>query len=471
MTKIALIGKPNVGKSSLFNRIAKQRIAITSDVSGTTRDIRSKEVTIEERPCIIMDTGGLDDSSTMFEAVRDKSLETAEKADIILYMVDGKMLPDDDDRKIFYSLQKLNKPIALVINKVDNEKDKERAWEYYEFGTDLIFPMSVSHNRGTGALNKWLLDFLPPLPEEELQLDEDEDGDIDEFLEEIEIADVMTEEEEELDNTINIGIIGRVNVGKSSLLNALVGEERAVVSDVAGTTIDPVDESMEYGDYNFNFVDTAGLRRRGRIEGIERYALQRTEGMLEKTDIALLVLDASEQFKELDERIANLVDRFELGCIIVLNKWDEAYDTYEECVAEVRDRFKFLAYAPIVTVSALSKKRVPRINDLIVKVFENYRMRIPTSKLNELIKKASIRHYLPTDKGKVVKIYFATQFDTKPPRIAMVMNKPRSLHFSYKRYLMNQFRETFDLEGTPLILLPRKKGEKDQERIDAEENN
>lgn len=472
MIKIALIGKPNVGKSSLFNRIAKQRIAITSDVSGTTRDIRSKEVTIDERPCIIMDTGGLDNSSTMFEAVRDKSLEAASKADVILYMVDGKMLPDEDDRKIFYSLQKLKKPMALVINKVDNEKDKERAWEYYEFGTDLIFPMSVSHNRGTGALNKWLHQFLPPLPEEpEVNLEEDDDELIDDFVEEIELSEAMQEEEEELDNTINIGIIGRVNVGKSSLLNALVGEERAVVSDVAGTTIDPVDESIEYNGYTFNFVDTAGLRRRGRIEGIEKFALQRTEGMMEQTDIALLVLDASEKFKELDERIANLVDRFELGCIIVLNKWDQAYDTYEECVAEVRDRFKFLAYAPIITVSALSKKRVPKINDLIIKVFENYRMRIPTSKLNELIKRASIRHYMPTDKGKVVKIYFATQFDTKPPRIAMVMNKPRSMHFSYKRYLMNQFREAFDLEGTPLILIPRKKGEKDQERIDAEENN
>ena len=467
MVNIVLIGKPNVGKSSLFNRIAKQRIAITSDVSGTTRDVNSREVEIEGRPCRLTDTGGLDNSSTMFESVRDKSLEAAKKADVILYMVDGKMLPSDDDRKIFYALQKIGKPLALVINKVDNEKDKERAWEYYEFGTNLIFPMSVSHNRGTGALNRWLAEFLPPVEEEAVIEEDDEEG-IDDFLEEIEIPPMMPEEEAVPDNTINIGIIGRVNVGKSSLLNALVGEDRAVVSDVAGTTIDPVDESIQYGDYTFNFVDTAGLRRRGRIEGIEKYALQRTEEMLEHTDIALLVLDASEKFKELDERIANLVDRFELGCIIVLNKWDLAYDTYEECIAEVRDRFKFLAYAPIVTVSALSKKRVPRINDLIVKVFENYRMRIPTSKLNELIKKASTRHYLPSDKGKSVKIFFATQFDTKPPRIAMVMNKPKSMHFSYKRYLMNRFREEFGLEGTPLILIPRKRGEKDEEHSDED---
>ena len=459
MIKIALIGKPNVGKSSLFNRIAKERIAITSDVSGTTRDVRKKEVEIEGRPCVIIDTGGLDDSSTMFEAVRDKSLKAAKEADVILYMVDGKTLPSDEDRKIFYSLQKLGKPLALVINKVDNEKDKERAWEFYEYGTDLIFPLSVSHNRGTGKLNQWLLNFLPA-PEQELTLKADEDEDLESFLDEELIPEMDMEEEE--NNTINIGIIGRVNVGKSSLLNALVGEDRSVVSDVAGTTIDPVDESIEYEDYTFNFVDTAGLRRRGRIEGIERYALQRTESILERTDIALLVLDASEKFKELDERIANLVDKFELGCIIVLNKWDVAYDTYEECIAEVRDRFKFLAYAPIVTVSALSKKRVPRIRDLIINVYENYRRRIPTSKLNELVKEASIRHHLPSDKGKLVKIYFATQFDVKPPRIAMVMNRPRAMHFSYKRYLMNKLRESFQLEGTPLILIPRKRGEKDE---------
>ena len=462
MTNIALIGKPNVGKSSLFNRIAKERIAITSDVSGTTRDVRHQQVEIEGRPCVIVDTGGLDDSSTMFEAVRAKSLQAAEKADVILFMVDGKMLPSDEDRKIFYALQKLGKPLALVINKVDNEKDKERAWEFYEFGTELIFQLSVSHNRGTGKLNQWLLRYIPE-PEVEPILEADDDEDLESFLGDEEEIEIPEMEEIEDDNTINIGIIGRVNVGKSSLLNALVGEERSVVSDVAGTTIDPVDESIEYNDYTFNFVDTAGLRRRSRIEGIERYALQRTEIMLERADIALLVLDASEKFKELDERIANLVDKFELGCIIVLNKWDKAYDTYEECVDEVRDRFKFLAYAPIITVSALSHKRVPKIRDLIIKIYENYRRRIPTSKLNELVKMASIRHHLPSDKGKLVKIYFATQFDVKPPRIAMVMNRPRAMHFSYKRYLMNKLRETFELEGTPLILIPRKRGEKDED--------
>jgi GTP-binding protein len=458
MLNIALLGKPNVGKSSLFNRLAGERIAITSDLSGTTRDVHTKQVLIEGRECLIVDTGGLDESSGLFEAVKSMSLSAAKKADVILYLVDGKLFPDDDDRRLFYALAKLGKPIALIVNKADNEKDKERAWEFGSFGAEVLIPISVSHNRGTGELKKWLLTFLPPLEEPVLAVDEDED--LESFLDPEEM---LPEAEEEEEKAINIGIIGRVNVGKSSLLNALVGEQRAVVSDVAGTTIDPVDESMVYRDIAFNFVDTAGLRRRGKIEGIERYALQRTQNVLERTDIALLVLDASVPFTELDERIAGMVEKFELGCIIVLNKWDIAHEDFKGSIEAVRDRFKFLAYAPIITVSALSKKRVPKIHDLILRIYENYSRRIPTSKLNELVKEASTRHHLPSDKGKLVKIYFATQFDIRPPRIALVMNRPRAMHFSYKRYLTNRLRESFDLEGTPIVLIPRNRGEKDAE--------
>ena len=457
MLHIALLGKPNVGKSSLFNRLAKERIAITSDFSGTTRDVRTQQIDIDGRPCLLTDTGGLDESSALFGAVKTMSLSAAKKADIILYLVDGKNYPDEEDRKLFYSLVKLGKPTALVVNKADNDKDKERAWEFGSFGAEVLIPMSVSHNRGTSDLKKWLLTFLPAL-EEAPQIEEDED-EWDDFAEE-EPEELLPEEPQ--DPTINIGIIGRVNVGKSSLLNALVGEERAVVSAVAGTTIDPVDESIVYNETIFNFVDTAGLRQRGRIEGIEHYALKRTQSVLERTDIALLVLDASQPFTELDERIASLVEKYELGCIIVLNKWDIAHADFKNSTEAVRDRFKFLAYAPIITVSALSKKRVAKIHDLILQVHENYARRIPTSKLNELVEEASIRHHLPSDQGKLVKIYFATQFDTCPPRIALVMNRPKAMHFSYKRYLMNRLRESFELEGTPIILIPRKRGEKDE---------
>lgn len=456
MKQIAILGKPNVGKSSLFNRLAKERLAITSDISGTTRDIRQKEILLNEKPCVIVDTGGLDSGSELFENVRQKSLQSAKKADVILYIVDGKTIPQDDDKKIFYDLQKLDVPLALVINKVDNEKDKTRAFEFYEFGAENLFPISVSHNRGTGKLYGWIEGFLQ---EATPTLLEDEDESLESFLSE----DVQEKAE---DTNIHVGIIGRTNVGKSSLLNAILQEDRSVVSSEAGTTIDPVDESMEFGDFTFNFVDTAGLRKRSKIEGIERYALNRTEKVLEKTDIALLVLDASDNFYELDERIANLVDKFKLGCIIVLNKWDEKKFKYEEAIQEVRDRFKFLAYAPIITLSALTNKRVEKLNELIVSVYEEYSKRVSTSKLNDLIKRSVQKHPIPSDKGKLVRIYFATQFDVKPPKIALVMNKPKALHFSYKRYLANQLRENFGLSGTPLILLPRARGEKDEEFID-----
>ena len=460
MKTIAIIGLPNVGKSSLFNRIAKKRIAITSDFSGTTRDIRDQEVLITEKPCILLDTGGLDNSNELFENVRVKSMSAADRADIIVMMVDGKMLPSDEEKKIFYALQKHNKPIALVINKIDNDKEMERAWEFDEFGAEKVFPISVSHNRGVSALLKWIGDFLPEIESEEPELiEDDEDIDLETLLH---MSDDAKIEDEEESNQINIGIVGRVNVGKSSLLNALVGEERAVVSSIAGTTIDPVDEFIEYEGKKLNFVDTAGLRRRGKIEGIEKFALMRTNDMLEGADIALLVLDASEPFRELDERIANLADKNNLATIIVLNKWDKACESYEKTLDELRYRFKFLAYAPVITVSALSKKRVYKIKDMILQVYKNYSQRISTSKLNELFKEATIKHHMPSDKTKEVKIYFATQYDIKPPRIVLVMNRPKALHFSYKRYLMNKLRERFELEGSPILLYARKKGERDE---------
>ncbi len=448
MKKVALLGRPNVGKSSLFNRLSHKLDAITSDVSGTTRDIKKRVITLGEKELELIDTGGLDDSSTLFSEVKKKSLQAANEADIIIYMVDGKVLPDDEDKKIFYSLQKLGKPIALVVNKLDNDKQiEEIGWEFNSFGANNLFFLSVSHNRGTKKLSNWILSFLGDEDKDQLVLNEDEDLSLEEMLE-LDNQNIIEDESKE----IKIAIIGRVNVGKSSLLNALIGEERSVVSDVAGTTIDPVDEEFFYKDKTFTFVDTAGIRKRGKIEGIERHALNRTQKMLENADIALLVLDASEPFKELDEKIAHLVDKFSLGCIIVLNKWDSAIDEHDKAVQNVRDRFRFLSYAPIITLSALSKKRVHKLNDLILKVYENYTRRVATSKLNDVIKFAMIKHHIPSDHGKLVKIYYATQFDIKPPRVALITNRPKSLHFSYKRYLINQLRDQFDFEGVPIIL-------------------
>lgn len=463
MTTIALIGKPNVGKSSLFNRISRQMDAITSDVSGTTRDIKKREVTINNTPALLIDTGGLDDSSELFSAVKEKSLNAAKNADIILYMVDGKTLPSDDDKKVFYELQRLGKHLALIVNKLDNEKAEDTmGWEFSNFGAQDMFFLSVSHNRGTVKLINWIDSHLEKEPESALVLEEDDDFSLEEL---IETQENVPEVVEEVDDQIKVAIIGRVNVGKSSLLNALIKEDRSVVSDVAGTTIDPVDESIEYEGKTITFVDTAGIRKRGKIEGIEKHALQRTQKMLDGADVALLVIDSSEEFKELDEKIAHLVDKFGLGVIIVLNKWDNAMYDYEKSVEKVRDRFKFLSYAPVITISALSHKRVHKLNDLILKVYANYTKRISTSQLNEVMKIANAKHHLPTDRGKPVKIYFATQFDIKPPRIALIMNRPNGLHFSTKRYLVNQLRNFFDFEGTQIILEP--KARKSDEEFDA----
>ncbi|HEF8390301.1 TPA: ribosome biogenesis GTPase Der [Campylobacter jejuni] len=458
MQSIILIGKPNVGKSSLFNRMARQRIAITSDISGTTRDTNKTQIHIHSKKAMLIDSGGLDESDELFKNVKKNTLKVAKESDIILYLVDGKLAPDDEDRQFFYSLKKLGKPIALVINKVDNKKDEERAWEFANFGVKEIFNLSVTHNVGLDELYEWLEKFLH---EEFLIPDEEEN--LEDFLEHYEEGKEFQFKEVD-QNHIRVGIVGRVNVGKSSLLNTLVKQERSVVSSIAGTTIDPVNESIVYKDKVIEFVDTAGIRKRGKIQGLERFALNRTEKILSHSQIALLVLDAHEGFNELDERIAGLVAKHYLGVIIVLNKWDKSEMDFDKTVKELRlDRFKFLAYAPVISVSALSGKRVHVLLDKILQIFENFTQKIQTSKLNTLIENATRAHLLPHDYGKLVKIYYAVQYDLAPPKIALIMNRPKALHFSYKRYLQNQIRKEFNFEGVPLVIASRKKGSKEND--------
>ncbi|HDZ5187693.1 TPA: ribosome biogenesis GTPase Der [Campylobacter jejuni] len=458
MQSIILIGKPNVGKSSLFNRMARQRIAITSDISGTTRDTNKTQIHIHSKKAMLIDSGGLDESDELFKNVKKNTLKVAKESDIILYLVDGKLAPDDEDRQFFYSLKKLGKPIALVINKVDNKKDEEKAWEFANFGVKEIFNLSVTHNVGLDELYEWLEKFLH---EEFLIPDEEEN--LEDFLEYYEEGKEFQFKEVD-QNHIRVGIVGRVNVGKSSLLNALVKQERSVVSSIAGTTIDPVNESVVHKDKVIEFVDTAGIRKRGKIQGLERFALNRTEKILSHSQIALLVLDAHEGFNELDERIAGLVAKHYLGVIIVLNKWDKSEMDFDKTVKELRlDRFKFLAYAPVISVSALSGKRVHVLLDKILQIFENFTQKIQTSKLNTLIENATRAHPLPHDYGKLVKIYYAVQYDLAPPKIALIMNRPKALHFSYKRYLQNQIRKEFNFEGVPLVIASRKKGSKEND--------
>jgi len=472
LKKIALIGQPNVGKSSLFNRIAKQRIAIVSDMAGTTRDIRRHEVEILEKDALMLDTGGIDETNdAIFTNVKRKAIECAKEADIILFMVDGKRLPDDKDKELFYELQDLGKQLALVVNKIDNDKEKERLWNFYEFGIDEdnLFGISVSHNRGTKTLFEWIADRLPARKvEEEVIINSEiveDDLSLEQFLDPVEDINETAQLD---DGQVKVAIIGRVNVGKSSILNALVGEERSVVSPVAGTTIDPVDEAFDYKDKHITFVDTAGLRRRGKIEGIEKYALNRTTQMLEKANLALLVLDASSELVDLDEKIAGLVDKYGLGTIIVLNKWDENMDTFQKLEDKIRSKFKFLYYAPIIAVSAKTGRSIDRLKDKIIEIYENYAQRIPTSVLNRTIEEAVIRHALPSPNGAYLRIYYTTQYEVKPPRVALIMNKPRLLHFSYKRYLINFLRKNINFEGTPIHIITRGKGERDIDEDEVE---
>jgi len=495
MKKIAIIGRPNVGKSSLFNRLIKNRDAITSDLAGTTRDVKRKIAVIIDKEAELLDTGGLDKGCELFDKIKEMSLKAAYKADIILFMVDGKSLPEDEDKKLFYELQSMGKEIALVVNKIDNDKMKEKLWDFYEFGTDAIFGISVSHNRNTLELLDWIHDKLPDadlvqeIDEEKLNVIEPEEIDDEEFFANMNEHDEEDDgftywDEDEMDgiieddtifgnndrikeydendiNHIKIAIIGRTNVGKSSLLNALLGEERSVVSSVAGTTIDPIDETIQYKDKQITFVDTAGLRRRGKILGIEKYALMRTTEMLENANMALIVLDASQPFLDLDEKIAGLVDSNRLASIIVLNKWDIAKrEEHDKIIKEVRERFKFLSYAPIITLSAQTHLRVDKLHEMILEINENYSQRIPTSKINEVIEKALRRHTLPSVSGQVIRIYYGTQYETRPPKIAIIMNKPKGLHFTYRRYLTNKMREAFNFSGTPLLFKAKKKGEK-----------
>ncbi|GAA8950169.1 ribosome biogenesis GTPase Der [Helicobacter pylori] len=439
---IAILGQPNVGKSSLFNRLARERIAITSDFAGTTRDINKRKIALNGHEVELLDTGGMAKDALLSKEIKALNLKAAQMSDLILYVVDGKSIPSDEDIKLFREVFKINPNCFLVINKIDNDKEKERAYAFSSFGMPKSFNISVSHNRGISTLIDAILNALNL----NQIIEQDLDADILESLEN------NASEEETKEEVIQVGIIGRVNVGKSSLLNALTKKERSLVSSVAGTTIDPIDETILIGDQKICFVDTAGIRHRGKILGIEKYALERTQKALEKSHIALLVLDVSAPFVELDEKISSLADKHSLGIILILNKWDIRYAPYEEIMVTLKRKFRFLEYAPVITTSCLKVRHIDEIKHKIIEVYECFSKRIPTSLLNSVISQATQKHPLPSDGGKLVKVYYATQFATKPPQISLIMNRPKALHFSYKRYLINTLRKEFNFLGTPLIL-------------------
>ncbi|RDU55719.1 ribosome biogenesis GTPase Der [Helicobacter sp. MIT 01-3238] len=488
--KIAIIGRPNVGKSCLFNRLAKQKIAITSDISGTTRDTNythiyllpskqnsddTTDTTQNPKSALLIDTGGIEQKSKdeLFLQVGAKAKQASKQADLVLYVVDGQNPPNDEDREILYEILRLKDkktPCFLVVNKIDSDAQNEGAYAFYEFGVQEVFFISVAHNRGITTLQNAMFSALFTNTNEAI-INDDEDilaglqKDLENQLErdlqnQLEKESSKESESSQKDSQIKIGIIGRVNVGKSSLLNALTQKERAIVSKKAGTTIDPVDESIEHKGKLLTFIDTAGIRKRGKIQQLEKFALDRTNKILAQSDIALLVLDASERLCELDERIFSLTQKHALGVIVLWNKWDIKYADFKTLNAEFERKFRFLEYAPKLTISAKNKRHINELKDKIIEIYQNFSLRIPTAKLNETIAKAIQNHAIPSDKGKLVKIYYATQYESAPPQIALISNRPNSIHFSYKRYLINCLREEFSLSGVPLILSFRDKNAK-----------
>lgn len=511
---VAIMGRPNVGKSSLFNRLNKQNIAITHHLSGSTRDINKKDLQLNRFAITLVDTGGLEldfdilkniDSS--FNYIEQLKIDTKNKTkqdikkevflksqismqsysilkecDLILFIVDGQNLPDDKDIKIFRELSK-RKPTILVINKVDNDAQRMLAEsEFVVFGVPFLC-ICVSHNRFItqlltkledkiqDLLNKKILknkiNFNPPssLPLNSSPLTKKNIVNIKD--QENNEASQNEKRDKERDDTkkeeinINIGIIGRPNVGKSSLLNALVKKNRSLVSDMAGTTVDPIDEKISYKDHSFTFVDTAGIRQRSKILGIEKYALLRTQEVLKSCQIALVVLDASSELVELDERICSEAFKHNLGLIILLNKWDIRKDTFEAHMLEYRRKFKFLDHVPVITVSSLTLQRIDSLKNEILKVYNNLQFRIPTAKLNNLMLSFLQKHPIPSDHGKIVKVYYATQIGVAPLEIVLIMNRPKALHFSYKRYLVNCIRKEFGLQGVPILIQAKDKTKKE----------
>lgn len=488
--KIAIIGRPNVGKSCLFNRLAKQKIAITSDISGTTRDTNythiyllpptqagkqnSEDMPQNPNPALLIDTGGIEQKSSdeLFLQVGQKAKQASKEADLVLYVIDGQNPPNDEDRAILYEILRLkgkNTPCFLVVNKIDSDAQNDGAYAFYEFGLQEVFFISVAHNRGISTLQNAMFVSLfasktkpsaQIINNESIELEKDLEWQLEKDLQNKLEKECKENESSPKNSQIKIGIIGRVNVGKSSLLNALTQKERAIVSKKAGTTIDPVDESIEYKGEILTFIDTAGIRKRGKIQQLEKFALDRTNKILAQSDIALLVLDASERLCELDERIFSLTQKHALGVIVLWNKWDIKYADFKIINAEFERKFRFLEYAPKLTISAKNKRHINELKDKIIEIYQNFSLRIPTAKLNETIAKAIQNHAIPSDRGKLVKIYYATQYESAPPQIALISNRPNSIHFSYKRYLINCLREEFSLSGVPLLLSFRDKNAK-----------
>ena len=422
---VAIVGRPNVGKSTLFNKIAGSRIAIIEDVPGVTRDRLYEEVSYLNKPFYLVDTGGIDLGNEKFNDEIKMQAEIAiNEADVVIFVVDAKDGITSNDLVVRDILRKSNKKIIVAINKMDNKDSYDNIYDFYELGFDNYIPISAIHNTGYIEL-----------------MDEVTSG-------------FRTKDESDEDERLKIAIIGRPNVGKSSLTNAILNEDRVVVSDVAGTTRDSINTIFKYHDEEFVLIDTAGMRKKGKVyESVEKYSLFRSMNSIDKSDICLLVIDAEDGIKEHDKHIAGYAIERGKGLIIVVNKWDAVENAnISEFKKLVRSEFQFATYAPIIFLSALTKKRIHTLMPEVLKVKENISREIKTSVLNEVIEDAYSLNPAPSYKGKRLKIYFVSQTGVKPPKFTFRVNSKGLVHFSYERYLENKLRENFELEGTPIVL-------------------
>lgn len=434
---VAVVGRPNVGKSTLFNKLTGSRMSIVDDTPGVTRDRIYGDCEWLDKKFLLVDTGGIepDSNDVILSQMRAQAQIAVDTADVIIFVTNLRDGVVASDYEVAAMLQKSGKPIVLCVNKCDSigEVDPE-FYEFYNLGLGDPVAVSAVHGHGTGDLLDEVVKFLPE-----------------------------QEEEDDDDEIINVAVIGKPNVGKSSLVNKISGAQRAIVSDIAGTTRDSTDTLVENQYGKFNFIDTAGLRRKSRVsDAIEKYSIIRARTAVERANVCVIMIDATEGFTEQDSKVAGIALEEGKACIIAVNKWDAVEkdgNTMNEYRKKLENDFSFMRYAPIIFISAKTGQRLDRLYELIAFVHSQNSMRISTGKLNEVLADATARVQPPTDKGKRLKIYYMTQASTRPPTFVFFVNNSQLFHFSYQRYLENQLRDIFGLDGTPVRFIIRERGE------------
>ena len=433
MQTVCLVGKPNVGKSSIFNRLIKENKSIIMDTPGVTRDRIYGKVEYNNKRFHLIDTGGISFGDDDFQKdILAQATLAIDEADLVLFVVDGIEDIDASDRKVAEILHRTSKPVIVVVNKLDNDKRKDNLYNFYELGFSELIAVSASHNIG---INELVNTITKDLPEED-------------------IVD---------DNTIKFSIIGRPNVGKSSLINAILNEDRAIVSDIAGTTRDAIDTKFKYNHEDITVIDTAGMRKKGKIyESVEKYSLIRSLKAIDRSDVCVLVIDASTGIIEHDKHIASYALDAGKGIVICVNKWDTINNPDSDIrnwKEEIKNEFQFIPYAHVVFLSAKTKKRVSTLMPEVINAYNNNRKEVKTSLLNNIIMEAVSLHEPPSYKGKRLKIYFVSQTGNCPPKFTFSVNNKGLVHFSYERYLENQIRNNIDFDGTPIIFQFKNKSE------------